>query len=114
MITIEQMCLPAPHAFSVEIMQRAGTEKYNTLGQRIMDGQKEKRLLNISWVRLERNVMARLFTLLDEKMLFSVTFPDPADGEKTLLCHAVGRSARVWQFPGEAAWAVVQLKLEEQ
>lgn len=114
MITIEQMSLPAPHAFSVEIVQRAGTEKYNTLGRKLTDGRKEKRLLRLSWVRMDTEMMSRLFALLDETAPLSVTFPDPSGSRKTLSCYPAGRSARVWQYPGEAAWADVQLNLEEQ
>ena len=113
MITIEHMSLPAPCAFSVEIVQRAGAEKYTTLGQKLIDGRREKRLLRLSWVRMEKALMAQLFALLDEKAPLSVTFPDPS-GPRTLFCYPTGRSARVWQYPGEAAWADVQLNLEEQ
>ena len=114
MITIEQMSLPAPHTFSVEIVQRAGMEKYNILGRKIVDGRQDKRLLRLSWVRMDKEIMTRLFALLDDTAPLSVTFPDPSGQMKTLSCYPSGRSARVWQFPGEAAWADVQLNLEEQ
>ena len=113
LITIEQLSLPAPHTFSVEIVQRAGTEKYNTLGRKITDGRREKRLLRLSWVRMDKEIMSRLFALVDETAPLTVTFPDPSGRMKTLSCFPSGRSARVWQYAGEAAWADVQLNLEE-
>lgn len=113
MIRIEQWPLPAPAAFSVEIFSRAGSEKINTLGQRVFDGRREKRRLDMRWNRMEGDVLARLFALMDENASVSVTYPDPVDGEKQIRCYVVSRGARVWRYRDGAAWADVQLNLEE-
>ncbi len=114
MITMDTLALPTPSAFSVDIRSASGTERFNTLGQRIFDGRREKRSLSLRWNRMDPAQLQQLFSHLDGRTFFSLTYPDPVSGEKSITCFARDRSARVWCYPGEAAWADVQLTLEEQ
>lgn len=114
MITIDHISLPAPAAFSVDIFSRTGSEKINTLGQTVFDGRREKRRVEMHWPRMESEVLAALFSLLDQYAFVSLTYPDPVAGEKTIRCYVSSRSARVWRYQAGAAWADVRLKMEEQ
>lgn len=114
MIKMDNLSLPAPAACTVEITGRAGYEKYNTLGQLVADGRVDKRQLDMRWVRMELTVLQQLFSLLDSQPFFTLTYPDPAAGTRSIVCRTVSRSARVLHYQGQAAWADVCLKLEER
>lgn len=114
MLQINELSLPAPSACTVEIFSRTGSEKYNTLGQLVTDNRKEKRTLDIRWTRMEKEQLQQLFSLLDSGVFFDLAYPDPVRGAYSITCRCTGRSARVWQYTGEAAWADVHLKLEER
>lgn len=114
MIQISDLPLPVPSACTVEIFSRAGGEKYNTLGQRVWDGRREKRILDLRWSRMEKDVLQQLFSLLDSGDFFDITYPDPVSGSRTITCCCTGRNAKVWQYTGEAHWADVHVKLEER
>lgn len=114
MIQLDQLTLPVPSACTVEIAGRSGTEKYNTLGQLVCDRRLEKRTLDMRWSRMDKDALQQLFALLDSAAFYDLTYPDPVAGSKQITCRCTARSARVWQYTGEAAWADVHLKLEER
>lgn len=114
MIHIQDLSLPVPSACVVEITGQAASRRYNTLGQLVMDGRREKRTLDLRWSRMEENMLMQLFSLLDGAAFFDITYPDPVAGEKTITCFCADRGAKIWQYAGQARWADVHVKLEER
>ena len=115
MIWINQLALPAPSALQVRVKPRAGTSKYNTKGQLVMDGVQQKRQVELTWARMAAPALAALFAELDAGGFLTLTYPDPLAGGTQISCYASERSARVFQYKNDAAvWADVTLKLEER
>ena len=115
MIQINQLALPAPSALLVQVKEKAGVAKYNTLGQLVTDGVQQKRQIEIRWTRMAATAIALLFQELGAGGFCTLVYPDPLEGNKQISCHVTERSARVWQYQnGAAAWADVALKLEER
>ena len=115
MITLNNVSLPSPTGLSVRVRPQAGTAQYNTLGQLMQDGFKDKRTVEIAWSRMDAVTLRSLASLLTAGGFFSLTYPDPLSGSRTIACRATEQSARVWRYAnGAAAWADVTLTLEEQ
>lgn len=115
MLQINQLTLPAPSSLLVQVKSRAGVSKYNAQGQLVMDGVQQKRLVEIRWTRMAASALAQLAQELESGGFFTLSYPDPLSGPQQISCYATERSARVWQYQnGNAAWADVELKLEER
>ena len=99
----------------MQVKEKAGVAKYNTLGQLVTDGVQQKRQIEIRWTRMAATAIALLFQELEAGGFCTLVYPDPLEGNKQISCHVTERSARVWQYQnGAAAWADVALKLEER
>ncbi len=115
MITLNSVSLPSPSFLSVRVLPQAGTVHYNTLGQTILDGMKEKRTVEIGWNRMTGAALASLANLLSAGGFFTLVYPDPLSGSRSMTCRAREQSARVYQYQnGAPLWADVKLLLEEQ
>ena len=115
MITLNSISLPSPTFLSVRVAPQAGTVRYNTLGQTIVDNMKEKRTVEIGWNRMTGAALASLANLLSAGGFFTLVYPDPLSGSRTMTCRAREQSARVYQYQnGVPLWADVKLLLEEQ
>ena len=115
MILINDLSLPAPASLSVKIEPRTGVSQYNTLGQLVQDGVREKRTVEIAWTRMAAATLNQLAALLSPGGFFSLSYPDPLSGARVMSCRVMGQSARVCQYRnGAPLWADVQLILEEQ
>lgn len=115
MIQINDVALPAPASLSVQIIPQAGTAQYNTLGQLVQDGMKEKRTVEISWTRMPGDTLAALSGVLEAGGFFTVVYPDPLSGQRRMTARITDRFARVSRYQAqEIQWADVRLTLEEQ
>ncbi|MBR1585719.1 MAG: hypothetical protein IJ662_09285 [Clostridia bacterium] len=114
MITINKRTLPSPSALSVKITPQAGTAQYNTLGELVQDGMKDKRTVEISWAHLSGDDLGILSLALTDGF-FDCTYPDPLSGNRAMRCRCTARSARVYQYRDDLpVWADVKIILEEQ
>lgn len=115
MISLNDVSLPSPTGLSVRVRPQAGTAQYNTLGQLVQDGFRDKRTVKIAWTRMDGAALRALAAQLSAGGFFSLTYPDPLSGSRTMTCRATDQSARVWRYEnGDPAWADVTLTLEEQ
>ena len=115
MITLNNVFLPSPTFLSVRVTPQAGTVRYNTLGQTILDNMHEKRTVEIGWNRMTGAELAALANLLSPGGFFTLVYPDPLSGSRSMTCRAREQSARVYQYQnGVPLWADVKLLLEEQ
>lgn len=115
MVRINGTQLPAPTALTVKVEPKAGTMQYNTLGQLLQDGMREKRTVEISWVRIAGSALAALAQQLSAGGFFTLTYPDPLSGEREMRCRVAAQCARVEAYrDGAPRWADVKLTLEEQ
>ena len=114
MITLQSLPLPSPAALSVKTALRGGTAQYNTLGELVQDGMKEKRTVEISWRSLPSSALGQLAEALSGGFL-QCTYPDPLLGTRTMSCQCTQHCARVYRVQdGAAQWADVSVTLEEQ
>ena len=115
MITINNVSLPSPTFLSVRVLPQAGTVRYNTLGQTIVDNMKEKRRVEIGWNRMTGAALSSLANLLSAGGFFTLVYPDPLSGSRSMTCRTREQSARVYQYQdGVPLWADVKLTMEEQ
>lgn len=115
MITLNGQALPAPSALSVRVTPQAGSARYNTLGQLVQDGMRDKRAVTLRWTRMESVTLEALAALLSAGGFLTLTYPDPLSGSRQMTCRAREQSARVWHWEnGSARWADVTLTLEER
>lgn len=114
MITISGITLPAPSSLAVSVTQRGGSAQYNTLGELVQDGMKEKRTVDVSW----RCLPAASLTLLSQALqggFISCAYPDPLLGARSMTCRCTRHAARVYRVQENAPqWADVTLTLEER
>lgn len=115
MITLNELQLPSPAALRVKVTPQAGTAQYNTLGEMVQDGMREKRTVEIQWTRMPPGRLAALDSALDFSGFIACTYPDPLKGSRTMNCRVTGHSARIFRYQdGTPAWADVKITLEEQ
>ena len=115
MLQLNGVSLPPPSSLSVRVMPRAGTAEYNSLGNLVQDGVKEKRTVEIGWVRISLADLAVLAAQLSPGGFITLTYPDPLSGSREMHCRAAGQSARVYRCrDGAPQWADVTLTLEER
>ena len=115
MLFINNVALPSPHSLSVRVSPKAGNTQYNTLGQLLQDGVKEKRTLEIAWVRMNQSDLALLAAQLNPGGFISCRYPDPLLGQTEIICRVTGHQASVYHYqPDSPLWADVKLTLEEQ
>ena len=115
MISINGTPLPSPTALAVKVEPKAGSAQYNTLGQLLQDGMREKRTVEIAWARMAGEALAGLTRLLSAGGFFTLTYPDPLSGSREIRCRAAEQSARVGEYrDGAPLWADVKLTMEEQ
>ena len=115
MISINGVTLPSPTALAVKSEPKAGTTQYNTLGQLVQDGMRDKRTVEITWKRMAGESLAALAQLLSEGGFFTLIYPDPLSGRREMQCRAAEQSAKVYQYQdGTPLWADVKLTMEEQ
>ena len=115
MIKINNLSLPAPSSLGVKISPQAGSAQYNTLGQLVQDGMRDKRTVEITWARMEHAMLASLAQALSAGGFFSCTYPDPLAGQRQMTCRVTGQSAQVFHYAeGVPTWAEVKLTLEER
>jgi len=114
MITLADVSLPAPSSLSVSVSLQGGSTQFNTLGERVQDGVREKRTVDISWRCLSAETLASLSQALNGDFL-SCSYPDPLLGPRTMTCRCSRQSARVYRCPDSTPqWADVNLTLEER
>ena len=114
MITLNNVSLPSPASLSVRTSLQGGTTAYNALGQLVQDGMRQKRTIEVSWVRLPESQLAVISGAVAEGFI-SCTYPDPLLGNRTMVCRVTGHSAQLWRYQAEgSAWADVRITLEEQ
>lgn len=115
MITLNSVSLPSPSGLAVRVRPQAGTAQYNTLGELVQDGFRDKRTVEITWSRMPASTLQSLAALLAAGGFFTLVYPDPLSGSREMRCRATEQSARVWQYQnGAPQWADVALTLEEQ
>ncbi len=115
MITLNSVSLPSPTFLSVRVLPQAGTVQYNTLGQTVLDNMKEKRTVEIGWNRMTGGELATLSALLSPGGFFTLVYPDPLSGSRSMACRIREQSARVYHYQsGVPLWADVKLTLEEK
>ena len=115
MITLNSVSLPSLTFLSVRVSPQAGTLQYNTLGQTILDGMREKRTVEIGWSRMTGAALSSLAALLSPGGFFTLVYPDPLSGSREMTCRSREQFARVYQYQnGAPLWADVKLILEEQ
>ena len=115
MISINGLSLPSPHALTVQIVPKGGTSQYNALGQLVQEGVREKRMVEITWHRMEGDQLQALSQVLSAGGFFTLVYPDPLSSRREMICCIKRQTARVWQYQQDAPkWADVQLTLEEQ
>ena len=115
MLTLNGQPLPAPTGLDVRIEPRGGLSQYNTLGRLVLDGVTQKRVVEITWTRMESAALSTLTGLLSAGDFFTLVYPDPLSGSREMRCRAIGQSARVWRSAhGNPCWADVRLAMEEQ
>ncbi|MBQ9263743.1 MAG: hypothetical protein IJ189_05970 [Clostridia bacterium] len=114
MITIHETLLPSPTALSVRVTLQAGTAQYNTQGNLVQDGMREKRTVDIAWTRMSLDDLSSLAEAMADPF-FDCAYPDPLLGNRTMRCRCTGKSASVFQYrDGVPVWADVKITLEEQ
>ena len=114
-LSLNETALPSPAALSVKVTPQAGTMQYNTLGQAVIDGMREKRTVEITWTRLGAEDLNTLSRELTFSAFLTCVYPDPLLGSRSMRCRAVSHFARVYQYlNGVPVWADVKLTLEEQ
>lgn len=115
MIVLNGLSLPAPSSLAVRVTPRGGASQYNTLGQLVQDGVREKRTVEIAWTRMPAETLAALAALLAAGGFFTLVYPDPLSGNLEISCHMKEQSARVFRMAdGAALWADVTLTMEER
>ena len=115
MITLNSTSLPSPTSLSVRVSPRAGTVRYNTLGHTVLDGVQDKRTVEIGWNRMTGTTLASLAAILSAGGFFTLTYPDPLSGSRTMTCRVREQAARVYQYQNSTPlWADVRLTVEEQ
>jgi len=115
MICLNGQSLPAPSSLSVRVSPQAGTAQYNTLGQLVQDGMRDKRTVEIAWVRMDAAALGILAAQLNAGGFMTLTYPDPLLGSREMSCHVREQSARVYRLQGGAPqWADVTLIMEER
>ena len=115
MITLNGVSLPSPATLSVRVTPQAGTAQYNTLGQTVLDNLRDKRTVEIGWSRMTGDALASLANLLSPGGFFTLVYPDPLSGSRTMTCRVREQAARVYQYQNEQPlWADVRLTMEEQ
>ncbi len=114
MITLQSILLPSPAALAVKTALQGGIAQYNTLGNLVQDGMKEKRTVEISWRSLPAASLGRLAEALSGGFL-QCTYPDPLLGSRTMSCRCTQHCARVYRAQdGAPQWADVSVTLEER
>lgn len=114
MIILQSQVLPSPSALSVRAALQGGSAQYNTLGNLVQDGMKEKRTVEILWTRLSASALQTLSQALTGGFM-TCSYPDPLLGQRTMACRCTDKSARVYRCPdGAPQWADVKIILEEQ
>lgn len=114
-MTLNGLALPSPASLSVRVAPRSGTAQYNTLGQLVQDGIRDKRTVEITWTRMDSAALSALSALLNEGGFFTLIYPDPLSGSREMSCRAKEHSARVRRMQsGAPLWADVTLTLEER
>ena len=115
MIILNETALPSPASLSVRVSPQGGSAQYNTLGNTVLDNLRDKRTVDIIWSRLSAAQLSQIATLLKDGGFFTLTYPDPLSGGRTMTCRAKAQSARVYRYEnGVPTWADVNLTLEEQ
>ncbi len=115
MLSINGVSLPSPHSLSVQVSPRGGNAQYNTLGQLLQDGIREKRTLEITWHQLSRSSLSLIAAQLSPGGFFTCTFPDPLKGETEMTCRLAAHQATLYRHqPDAPLWADVRLTLEER
>ena len=115
MISLNGISLPSPTTLSVRVSPQAGTAQYNTLGQTVLDGMRDKRTVEIGWNRMAGDALAALAALLSPGGFFTLVYPDPLSGSRSMTCRVREQFARVYQYQsGAPLWADVRLTMEEQ
>ena len=84
MIRINETPLPSPTALAVRVEPKAGTAQYNTLGQLLQDGMRDKRTVEITWARMAGDTLAALALLLSPGGFFTLVYPDPLSGNREM------------------------------
>ena len=80
MISLNGISLPSPTSLSVRVSPQAGTAQYNTLGQTVLDGWRDKRTVEIGWKSMAGAALAQLSQLLSAGGFFTLVYPDGAAG----------------------------------
>ena len=115
MISLNGISLPSPPTLSVRVSPQAGTAQYNTLGQTVLDGWRDKRTVEIGWKSMAGAALAQLSQLLSTGGFFTLVYPDPLSGSREMVCRVREQAARVYRYQnGAPQWADVKLTLEEQ
>ena len=115
MLFLNDVLLPSPHALSVKVSPKAGSTQYNTQGQLLQDGVKEKRTLEITWTRMNQSDLSLLAAQLAPGGFMTCRYPDPLRGTTQIICRVIGHQATVYRYhPNAPLWADVKLTLEEQ
>lgn len=115
MLTLNGTALPSPSSLSVSVTAQRGSVRFNSLGQRLLDGQCEKTTVEILWARMEPSALSTLAQLLASGGFFTLVYPDPLSGQRSISCHVTERSAQVFSLRGtQPAFCQVRLKLEER
>ena len=115
MISLNDVTLPTPSSLKVSVSPGRRQVRYNSLGEKLLDGQYEKTTVEISWARMDSTALASLAQLLQSDVFFTLVYPDPLSGQRQITCHVVGRTAQVFSLRGTSpAFSALTLKLEER
>ena len=115
MISINDTVLPSPSSLSVYVTPQCGQVRFNSLGQKLLDGQCEKTTVEIFWARMDTASLSALALLLKPGGFFDLCYPDPLNGQRQITCHVTERSAQVFSLRGaQPDWCQVKLKMEER
>lgn len=115
MISLNGIALPSPSSLFVRCVPKGGSVQYNSLGQMVQEGMREKRHVEMTWNRLPASVLLQLKQILSAGGFFTLVYPDPLAGSRQMDCYVLEHAARAWQYQnGQASWADVKLSLEER
>jgi len=116
MIYIDGVEMPSPAEFSVEFEDVGDMGRRNALGQRLVDRVAVKRIITVSWPRLDREKAALIMAAACGNVFFEAGYHDPETGEmRTGTFRVVSRSAVMHRAEeGGAVWAQLDMKWEER
>lgn len=115
MIAINQTVLPTPSALNVQVQTQSGQVRFNSAGEKLLEGQREKSTVEMVWNQMETSTLTALAQVLQPGGFFTLTYPDPLNGQRQISCHVTERSAQVFSLrSGETRWCQVRLKMEER